>query len=52
MRDELSARQAAIRLRLAGEKVESICRTLQRSEAWSISGGDAISRLGQLGCMT
>lgn len=34
MRDELSARQAAIRLRLAGERIDSICRTLSRSEAW------------------
>jgi putative transposase len=34
MHDELSARQAAIRLRLAGEKVDSICRTLNRSAAW------------------
>jgi len=34
MRDELSTRQAAIRLRLAGEKIESICQTLSRSEAW------------------
>jgi putative transposase len=34
MHDELSVRQAAIRLRLAGESVESICRTLKRSETW------------------
>jgi putative transposase len=34
MHDELSVRQTAIRLRLAGEKVESICRTLKRSKAW------------------
>ena len=34
MHDELSAHQAAIRLRLAGEKVDSICRTLNRSPAW------------------
>ena len=34
MRDELSARQAAVRLRLAGEKIESICRTLNRSATW------------------
>jgi transposase InsO family protein len=34
MRDELSARQAAIRLRLAGEKVEEVCRTLNRSPSW------------------
>ena len=34
MHDELFVRQTAIRLRLAGESVESICRTLKRSEAW------------------
>jgi transposase InsO family protein len=34
MRDELSIRQTAIRLRLAGESVESICRTLKRSKPW------------------
>jgi transposase InsO family protein len=34
MRDELSVRQTAIQLRLAGESVKSICRTLKRSEAW------------------
>ena len=34
MKDELSVRQTAIRLRLAGESVESICRTLKRSETW------------------
>jgi putative transposase len=34
MHDELSVRQTAIRLRLAGESVESVCRTLKRSEAW------------------
>jgi putative transposase len=34
MRDELSARQAAIRMRLAGEKVEDICRTLNRTAPW------------------
>ena len=34
MQDELSARQAAIRMRLSGEKVEDICRTLCRSDAW------------------
>lgn len=34
MRDELSARQAAIRLRLAGEKVETICQTLNRTAPW------------------
>jgi transposase InsO family protein len=32
--DELSVRQTAIRLRLAGEGVNSICRTLKRSAAW------------------
>ena len=34
MQDELSVRQAAIRLRLAGESIESICRTLKRSRPW------------------
>jgi putative transposase len=34
MRNELSDRQAAIRRRLAGENVESICRRVQRSEVW------------------
>jgi transposase InsO family protein len=34
MCDELSIRQTAIRQRLAGERIETICRTLQRSEAW------------------
>ena len=34
MRDELSARQAAVRLRLAGEKVEDICRIVNRSVSW------------------
>jgi transposase InsO family protein len=34
MSDELSIRQMAIRLRLAGEKVETICSTLKRSKPW------------------
>lgn len=34
MKDELSVRQMAIRLRLAGESVEAICTTLKRSERW------------------
>lgn len=34
MRSELSDRQAAIRLRLAGESVENICRTLKRTNRW------------------
>jgi len=34
MQDELSVRRTAIRLRLAGESVESICRTLKRSRTW------------------
>jgi transposase InsO family protein len=34
MRNELSDRQAAIRRRLAGEPVESICHSLHRSEVW------------------
>jgi len=34
MSDELSVRQMAVRLRLAGESVESICSTLKRSKSW------------------
>ena len=34
MHGELSGRQKAIQLRLAGESVDSICRTLKRSERW------------------
>jgi transposase InsO family protein len=34
MQDELSVRRTAIRLRLAGERIESICRTLKRSRPW------------------
>lgn len=34
MRDELSTRQAAIRLRLAGEKVDDVCQTLNRTPQW------------------
>jgi len=34
MKDELSARKMAIRLRLAGEPVGSICSTLKRSKRW------------------
>jgi transposase InsO family protein len=34
MQDELSVRRTAIRLRLAGESIESICRTLKRSRTW------------------
>lgn len=34
MHNELSKRQAAIRMRLAGECVDLITRTLQRSESW------------------
>jgi transposase InsO family protein len=34
MRNELSDRQQAIRMRLAGETIATIYRTLQRSEAW------------------
>ena len=34
MSNELSDRQTAIRLRLAGESIESICRTLKRSKPW------------------
>jgi putative transposase len=34
MNNELSDRQAAVRLRLTGESVENICRTLKRSKRW------------------
>lgn len=34
MHNELADRQAAIRRRLAGDSVESICHSLQRSEVW------------------
>lgn len=34
MLDEFSARQQAIRMRLAGEPVALICKVLKRSEAW------------------
>jgi len=34
MRNELTDRQQAIRMRLAGEKMATIYRTLHRSEAW------------------
>lgn len=32
--NELSVRQTAIRLRLAGDRIEVICHTLHKSEAW------------------
>jgi putative transposase len=32
--NELSDRQAAIRLRLAGENIDNICRTLKRTKPW------------------
>jgi len=34
MKDELSVRQIAIRLRLAGESADSNCTTLKRSKPW------------------
>jgi transposase-like protein len=34
MQDELSVRRTAIRLRLASESIESICRTIKRSRTW------------------
>lgn len=34
MQDELSIRQMAIRLRLAGERIETVCKNLKRSEPW------------------
>jgi hypothetical protein len=34
MNDELTARQRAIRLRLAGRSVKHLCSALGRTEAW------------------
>ena len=34
MKDEFSDRHQAIRLRLAGQSVEVICQTLERSREW------------------
>lgn len=34
MRDELSDRQQAIRMRLAGDSISQICQSLRRSDAW------------------
>jgi hypothetical protein len=34
MNDELTARQRAINLRLAGQAVKQICSSLGRTEAW------------------
>jgi hypothetical protein len=34
MHDELSKRQAAIRLRLAGETIDVVCQAVQRTERW------------------
>jgi transposase InsO family protein len=34
MHDELSDRQKAVRLRLAGERVQDTCRVLKRTERW------------------
>ena len=34
MNNDLSDRQQAIKLRLAGQSVEEICRTLGRTEPW------------------
>ena len=56
MRNELSDRQQAIRMRLAGETIATIYRTLQRSEAWVrkwwhrylASGGEGL-RIGHAG---
>ncbi len=47
MRDELSARQAAIRIRLAGDKVETICQTLHRTPQGSTNGDGGIWNLAQ-----
>jgi hypothetical protein len=34
MKDEFSDRHQAIKLRLAGQSVEVICQTLERSREW------------------
>jgi transposase-like protein len=49
MRDELSARQAAVRLRLAGEKVEEICQTVNRSVPWFHKWWRRYMELGAIG---
>ncbi len=49
MLDELSARQQAVRMRLAGEPVPLICKTLQRSEAWVFKWWQRYVVMGQEG---
>jgi hypothetical protein len=55
MQNELSDRQQAIRMRLAGDTVLFICQTLHRSEAWVqkwwhrylVAGGDGLYDLSR-----
>ncbi len=47
--DELSARQRAISLRLAGRPVKHICLALSRSEAWLHKGWDRYLEAGPAG---
>jgi hypothetical protein len=49
MLDELSARQQAIRMRLAGEPVALICKVLKRSEAWVFKWWQRYVAMGQEG---
>jgi hypothetical protein len=49
MHDELSARQRAISLRLAGRPVKHICSTLGRSEAWFHKWWDRYLEAGPAG---
>ena len=51
MRDEFAARQRAIKLRLGGRPVQSICQALGRSEFWFHSGG-AVTSVGARACTT
>lgn len=46
MKDEFSDRHQAIRLRLAGQAVEAICRTLGRSHEWFHMGWRRYQALG------
>jgi len=49
MHDELSKRQAAIRLRLASESIDTICRTVQRTQRWFHKGWKRYLALGPEG---
>ncbi len=49
MKDELSLRHQAIRMRLAGEPVLRICQTAHRSKAWFQKWGERYLELGTEG---